>query len=100
MPVQVPAPAFPVAAGVAGPVLVRGIGVVQAGRFAVRVVRQLLVRLRPVPLSKVFGLGAVQAVCLVEVITVMSLCVEQAECQVNAWLLMSRVVHECFNAVA
>ena len=76
MPVQVPAPAFPVSTSFAGPVLVRGIVVVQTVGFAVRVFRQQLVRLRPVPLAKILGLGAVQVVCPGEVITVMSLCVE------------------------
>ena len=68
------AAAFPVAAGVAGPVPLGDVGVVQAGGLAVRVIRWLPVRLRPVPLAEILWLFAVQAECLVEVITMMSLC--------------------------
>ena len=59
----------PVAARFAHPVPVGGVGVVEAVRFSVRVIRGLVVGLVPVPLSEPSRLRAVQAECLVEVMT-------------------------------
>ena len=63
----------PVAAGSAGPITVRVVGVVEAERFPVRVVRGLVVGLVPVPLSEPLRLGAVQAEGLVEVMAMIDL---------------------------
>ena len=65
--------AAPVAAGSTGAVPVRVVGVVEAERFPVRVVRGLVVGLVPVPLSEPLRLGAVQAEGLVEVMTMIDL---------------------------
>ena len=72
--VRAAAKTAPVAAGSAGPVAVRVVGVVEAERFPVRVVRGLVVGLVPVPLSEPSRLRAVQAKCLVEVMTMVDFC--------------------------